>query len=217
MTADAMNCQKGTAAAIVASGGEYVLALKENHPLFYEEVEKYFDEDTRKYLKEKENCWYKSVEKEHGGVAVSEYYITEDVAWYSEREKWKKLNTFGMVKKTLEKPDGSRMEEERYYICSIEEDVKAFARAVRSHWGVENGLHWQLDFTFKDDKNTSMAKTGAKNLQIMKKIALSVLKLVKESYGLSLKRIRYAISLDYENEVEKIFSMLNAESIKNIL
>lgn len=217
VTADAMNCQKGTAAAIVAGGGDYVLSLKENHPLFYEEVERYFDEEIRKHLKGKENCWYKSVEKEHGGVAVREYFITEDVAWYSEREKWKKLNALGMVKKTLEKPDGSCMEEERYYICSIGEDVKMFERAVRGHWGVENGLHWQLDFTFKDDKNTSMAKAGAKNLQIMKKIALAVLKLVKESYGLSLKRIRYAISLDYENEVEKIFSMLNMENIKNIL
>ncbi|MFG6324680.1 MAG: ISAs1 family transposase [Lachnospiraceae bacterium] len=189
----------------------------ENHPLFYEKVERYFDEDIRKRLKGKENCWYKSVEKEHGSVATREYFITEDVAWYSEREKWKKLNAFGMVKKTLERPDGSSMEEERYYICSIEEDVKLFERAARGHWGVENGLHWQLDFTFKDDKNTSMAKAGAKNLQIMKKIALAVLKLVKESYGLSLKRIRYAISLNYENEVEKIFSMLNAENIKNIL
>ena len=194
-----------------------MLALKENHPLFYEEVEKYFDEDTRKHLKGKENCWYKSVEKEHGGVAVREYFITEDVAWYSEREKWEKLNAFGMVKKTLERPDGSCMEEERYYICSIAEDVKVFERAARGHWGVENGLHWQLDFTFQDDKNTSMAKTGAKNLQIMKKIALAVLKLVKESYGLSLKRIRYAISLNYEEEVEKIFSILNTESVKNIL
>ena len=94
---------------------------------------------------------------------------------------------------------------------------KAVCACGEGHWGVENGLHWQLDFTFKDDKNTSMAKAGAKNLQIMKKIALAVLKLVKESYGLSLKRIRYAISLNYENEVEKIFSMLNAENIKNIL
>lgn len=217
VTADAMNCQKGTAAAIVDGGGDYVLSLKENHPLFYEEVERYFDEDIRERLKGKENCWYKSVEKEHGGVAAREYFITEDVAWYSERGKWKKLNAFGMVKKTLERPDGSSMEEERYYICSIEEDVKLFERAARGHWGVENGLHWQLDFTFKDDKNTSMAKAGAKNLQIMKKIALAVLKLVKGSYGLSLKRIRYAISLDYENEVEKIFSMLNTENIKNII
>ncbi len=132
VTADAMNCQKGTAAAIVDGGGDYVLSLKENHPLFYEEVERYFDEDIRKRLKGKGNCWYKSVEKEHGGVAVREYFITEDVAWYSEREKWKKLNAFGMVKKTLERPNGSSMEEERYYICSIEEDVKLFARAARA-------------------------------------------------------------------------------------
>ena len=84
-----MNCQKGTAAVIVAGGGDYVLSLKEDYPLFYEEVEKYFDEDTKKRLKERENCWYKSVEKEHGGVAVREYYITKDVTWYSEWERWK--------------------------------------------------------------------------------------------------------------------------------
>ena len=56
-----------------------------------------------------------------------------------------------------------------------------------------------MDFTFKDDKNTSMARTGAKNLQIMKKIVLSILGLVKESYKISMKRIRYELSLDYEN------------------
>ncbi len=84
-------------------------------------------------------------------------------------------------------------------------------------WGVENSLHWQLDFTFKDDKNTSMAKTGAKNLQIMKKIVLSILSLVKNSYKLSMKRIRYLLSLDYENEIEKMLSMLDIDSIKEAL
>jgi len=69
--------------------------------------------------------------------------------------------------------------------------VELFERAVRGHWGVEVNLHWHLDFTFRDDKNTSMAKAGAKNLQIMKKIALSILSLVKESYKISMKRIRY--------------------------
>ena len=74
-----------------------------------------------------------------------------------------------MVHKRIKKKDGSQEEETRYYICSIEEDIEDFERASRGHWGVENNLHWQMDFTFKDDKNTSMAKTGAKNLQIMKK------------------------------------------------
>ena len=74
-----------------------------------------------------------------------------------------------------------------------------------------------MDFTFQDDKNRSMAKTGAKNLQIMKKLVLAILGLVKTSYKLSMKRIRYEISLNYEQEVEKIFSMINADNIKGLL
>ncbi|TCS78794.1 hypothetical protein EDD59_1101, partial [Muricomes intestini] len=81
----------------------------------------------------------------------------------------------------------------------------------------ENQLHWQLDFTFQDDKNTSMAKTGAKNLQIMKKIVMSILRLVKESYKISMKRIRYELSLDYENETERMLSMLDINSIQKAL
>ncbi|TCS74876.1 hypothetical protein EDD59_13332, partial [Muricomes intestini] len=81
----------------------------------------------------------------------------------------------------------------------------------------ENQLHWQLDFTFQDDKNTSMAKTGAKNLQIMKKIIMSILRLVKESYKISMKRIRYELSLDYENETERMLSMLDISSIQKAL
>lgn len=139
------------------------------------------------------------------------------MGWYSEKEQWKGLRSFGMVYKKIVKPDGSYEEESRYYICSIGENVDEFERATRGHWGVENNLHWQMDFTFQDDKNRSMAKTGAKNLQIMKKIALSILGLVKESYKISMKRIRYELSLDYENGVEKLLSMLNVESIEKVL
>lgn len=102
-------------------------------------------------------------------------------------------------------------------LCSIGEDVDEFERATRGYWGVENNLHWQMDFTFQDDKNRSMDKTGAKNLQIMKKIALSIWGLVKESYKISMKRIRYDLSLDYENGVEKLLSMLNVDSIEKVL
>lgn len=217
VTADAMNCQKGTVSAIIKGKGDYVLALKENQPLFYEEVQTYFEESTLEEIRRKEGCWYKTAEKEHGGLAIREYYITEEVGWYSEKKKWEKLKSLGMVKKTMKKADGSEYVENRYYICSIEADAKELERAVRSHWKVENNLHWQLDVTFKDDKNTSMAKTGAKNLQIMKKIVLSILNIVKASYKLSLKRIRYELSLDYEEEVEKMLSMLEMDSIKTAL
>lgn len=217
VTADAMNCQKGTASAIIKAKGDYVLALKGNQPLFYQEVREYFDGERLEELKEKEGCWYKTVEKEHGGTAVREYYITEDVGWYSEKEKWERLRSFGMVKKTVRGKDGIIYEETRYYICSIGADVKEFARAARGHWKVENNLHWQLDFTFRDDKNSSMAKTGAKNLQTMKKIVMAVLNTVKASYKLSMKRIRYELSLDYENEAERLLSMLDINAVKEVL
>lgn len=217
VTADAMNCQKGTAEAIIKGKGDYVLALKGNQPLFYKEITEYFDEERLEQLRQEEGRWSKTVEKEHGGVVVREYYITEDTDWYHEKKKWKKLHSFGMVHKTVIRANGSRYEENRYYICSIEADVKEFARAARGHWKVENNLHWQLDFTFRDDKNSSMVKTGAKNLQLMKKIVLAVLNTVKASYKLSMKRIRYELSLDYENEVEKLLSMLDMEAVRTIL
>ena len=216
VTADALNCQKDTVSAITGSKGDYVLALKGNQPLFHREVQDFFDEEKRERIRKSGKGYKKTIEKEHGGTALREYYITEDVEWYADKKQWDKLRSFGMVHKTLTK--GEKKEEEyRYYICSIGEDAEEFERAARGHWGVENGLHWHLDFTFRDDKNTSMAKTGAKNLQTMKKIVMSILKLVKESYKLSMKRIRYELSLDYENGVEKMLSMLDIGSIKNAL
>lgn len=217
VTADAMNCQKDTAAAIIAGKGDYVPALKGNQGLFYNEVLDFFDGGLLEGLKKKAGCYKKTVGKEHGGVAVREYYISGETGWYSEKKKWKGLKSFGLVHKTLKKPDGTAEEEKRCYICSIGENADEFERAARGHWGVENHLHWQMDFTFQDDKNKSMAKTGGKNLQTMKKIALAVLRLVKESYKISMKRIRYELSLDYGKGIEKLLSLVNIESIEKAL
>lgn len=158
VTADAMNCQKDTAAAVINAGGDYVLALKGNQQLFYEEVKGYFDTDILAGLCGEAGHYRKTVDKEHGGTAVREYYITEDIQWFSEIKKWKKLKSIGMVHKVLKKTNGSQAEEYRYYICSIGADAEEFERAAHDHWGVENSLHWQLDFTFGDDKTRAWQK-----------------------------------------------------------
>ena len=218
ITADALNCQKTTVDAITKGKGEYVLALKSNQKNLYNELSEYMNDPIiQEELRNTEGTYYKTVEKEHKGIATREYYITENISWFKDKKEWKKLKSFGMVRKTLEKENGEIAIETRYYICSIQADVKEFSRAVRMHWGVENNLHWQLDFTFKDDKNTTMDKTGAKNLQQLKKISMAILKLVKESYKLSMKRIRYVLSLNYEEEIEKLFSMLDINMIKEAL
>lgn len=217
VTADAMNCQKGTAEAVINAGGDYVLALKGNQQLFHEEVKEYFDTDVCESLRGETGHYMKTTDKEHGGMAVREYYITEDIMWFSEKEKWEGLKSIGMVHKVMKKNNGEQTEEDRYYICSIGAEAEEFERAARGHWGIENGLHWQLDFTFGDDKNTSMAKTSAKNLQTMKKIALSILRLVRDSYKISMKRIRYDLSLDFENGIEKMLSLLDINSVKSLI
>lgn len=180
VTADAMNCQKDTIKVIVQGKGDYVLAFKGKQALFYDEVKRYFDREYMEGMKKEENFYKKTIEPEHGGSVTREYYITEVTGWYSEKKEWKKLCSFGIVCKTLKNLAGS---------YSIRADEDEFERVACGHWGVENHLHWQKDFTFRDNKNKSIAKTGAKNLQIMKKIAISILCLVNESYKISMKRI----------------------------
>ena len=98
--------------------------------------------------------------------------------------------------------------EKRYYISSLLLDIYNFSKAIRNHWNVENKLHWQLDFAFKSDDNKKKKKKALFNLQIIKKFALNILNQVKEYYKYSLKKIRFQISLNAPEELERIFKLI---------
>jgi predicted transposase YbfD/YdcC len=217
VTWDALNTQKETVAQVVRKGGDYVGALKGNQHDFYEDVRLYFDEDTLKGLK-REGKWYtRTVDKEQSGVAIREYYLTDDISWLSQGKDWAGLKSIGYVRRTLEKLNGEVVVDTRYFIASITE-APLFAKSVRGHWGVENKIHWQLDVTFRDDQNTTMERHGARNLQTMKRAALAILSLVQSFYdNRSLKRIRYILSLGFEEHIETIFKFLNAQAIQDLL
>ena len=216
VTWDALNTQKSTVEAVIKNKGDYVGALKGNQGNLYDDVKYYFDdEELQKIKKEKEN-YVVTKEKEHSAIVTREYFLTTNIKWLSVNKDWKGLKSIGVEKKIIEKKNGQIINEDRYFICSIE-SVETFAKAVRGHWGVENSLHWHLDFTFKDDKNTTMRNNGAKNLQIVKKIALSILRTVQTFYKVSLKMIRYRLSLDFDNEISTIFKLLNVDDIKKAL
>ena len=87
-------------------------------------------------------------------------------------------------------------------------NINEFSRAIRNHWNVENKLHWQMDFTFKSDSNTTMNKKALFNLQIIKKFCLTILNEVKRDKKKSLKRIRKDISRNVEKETIEIFKLL---------
>lgn len=214
MTWDALNTQKETVKAVKKGKGDYVAALKGNQHNLYEDVKLYFDEEIKKKLKQEENCYKKTVEKAHNHIETREYYITTDIDWIVQKKDWSGLKSIAYEKKTIEKNDESKTYEERYYITSLEADVEQFSKAARTHWQVENNLHWHLDFTFKEDANTTTEKKGAKALGVIKRNVLTMLQLVKDYYKISMSRLRYRISLDFEEEVAKIFELLDVELLR---
>lgn len=216
VTWDALNTQKSTVEAVIKNKGDYVGALKGNQGNLYNDVKDYFDDEELEKIKNEKENYVMTKEKEHSAIVTREYFLTTNIKWIPGMRDWKGLRSIGVEKKTIEKNNGQTINEDRYFICSID-SVETFARAVRGHWGVENSLHWHLDFTFKDDKNTTMSKNGAKNLQIVKKIALSILRTVQTFYNVSLKMIRFRLSLDFDNEISTIFKLLNVEELKKAL
>ena len=208
-TWDALNTQKNTVKAVIKRKGDYVGALKGNQGNFYQDVIDYFDEDRLLLIQSQyEGAYKKEIEKSHSQIITYEYYQTEKVKWYSEIKNWEGLKSIGLVIKTIEDKTRKKTEEKRYYISSLLLDIYNFSKAIRNHWNIENKLHWQLDFTFKADENTTVNKKALFNLQIIKKFALNILNQVKEEYRCSLKKIRFQISLNAPEELEKIFKIM---------
>ena len=214
-TWDALNTQKENVKAVRAKGGDYCVALKMNQPNFYKDVQDYFDEDRLMIIESGYEGGYQLTrEKSHEAVITYEYYQTEKVEWYSDIKSWEGLKSIGLVKKKIEKSDGSVIEEKRYYISSLLLNINEFSNAIRKHWNVENKLHWQMDFTFKSDDNTTVNKKALFNLQIIKKFCLKILNEVKKVQNRSLKRIRKSISRNVEKETIEIFKLLrNLDSL----
>ena len=208
-TWDALNTQKENIKAVRAKGGDYCVALKMNQPNFYKDVQDYFDEDRLMIIESGYEGGYQLTrEKSHEGVITYEYYQTEKVEWYSDIKSWEGLKSIGLVKKKIEKSDGSVTEEKRYYISSLLLNINEFSNAIRKHWNVENKLHWKMDFTFKSDDNTTVNKQALFNLQVIKKFCLKILNEVKKVQNRSLKRIRKSISRNVEKETIEIFKLL---------
>ena len=214
VTADALNTQVDTIKAILKGKADYVLPLKENQKLTYEEIKEYFCDKEFLEKCKKEN-YKQTIEKEHNGIVTREYYLTNDIKWMNKKEKWPGLSSIGLARNRIERNDKTIIED-RYYIVSFEDDIELFSKSVRSEWGVENNLHAPLDIVFKEDANKTLEKNGAKNLGIIRRIALAILKFVQTYYKKSLNLIRTDLSFDFEYEIENIFKLLDVDSLNQM-
>jgi predicted transposase YbfD/YdcC len=202
VTIDAIGTQKEIAKKIVEKKGDYVLAVKRNHEDKYEEIQTYFGDESFLKRIEEEEIYVKTVEKAHGQIEKREYYQTRDIDWIYEKEKWLGLKSIGMVRSTIKK-EGEEKVEERYYISSLEGKAKEFEKAVRGHWAIES-MHWHLDVTFREDANRTIEKRAAENMNIIRKWALGILKMLDVGKKRSLKKKRFTISCDFEGFVEQL-------------
>jgi predicted transposase YbfD/YdcC len=185
ITIDAMGTQKAIAAQIVEGEADYVLALKGNQETLHQAVIDHISDRLEGDLGDAQE--QTATEKGHGREETRTYLqlpAPEELPGFT---LWKGLKSIGLVTSCCLR-DGKETIEVRYYISSLGVDVKQFARAVRGHWGIENGCHWVLDMTFREDESRIRERHLRENFGWLNRFALSLLKQHPGRQSLVMKR-----------------------------
>ena len=199
VTLDAMGCQKDVAQAIVDKEAHYVLGLKGNQGTLSQRVKDFFDQTQWRNYEDFSNWGVRSQESGHGRIDTRRYVALPCDDWEG-IEAWAGLKSVVMIE-SIRQTDNSVSSEKRYYISSLEPDSKKLAHAIRSHWEVENRLHWCLDVTFGEDANRTRKDNAPENLNIMRKITMNILRLSPIKRSIVKKRLRAALNNDYLAEI----------------
>lgn len=190
VTADAIHCQRETAALVLARGGDYLFALKANRPAMLSEVEAFFADPPAEGV---HRC--ETTDANHGRIEVRRHAVSGNVAWLvSDRRHpgeavMPGLASIAMVEAEVER-DGRITRSHRFYLASAHLTPERFAAAVRAHWGIENGVHWVLDTVFDEDRARNRKDHGAENLAVIRKLALNALKRARPDISIRRKRKR---------------------------
>jgi predicted transposase YbfD/YdcC len=178
VTIDAAGCQRSVAAAVVAKEGDYLPRVKDNQPTLHAAIQEAFATALERDSKE-----LRTVETKEAGHGRAERRIVQALparllGAAVDGEDWKGLASLLMVIRIVSDPKTGEEQsvEARHYIGSMAPRVKRMAALARGHWGIENGLHWVLDVTFGEDGQTTADRTGAENLAMLNRLAVSVLK-----------------------------------------
>ena len=195
---DAMGTQTKIAQAIREGGGHYVLALKENWPATFAEVEMLFNEPPSGVAFETNQ----TVDGCHGRIAIRRHSVCRDVDWmnsdrrYPGEPKFPDLAMIGRVETEVER-DGKVEHEKRYYLCSTSLSAAMFGQVVRGHWGIENRLHWILDVVFREDLARLRSGNSPTNMAMVRHTALNLLSRAKPITSFKNRRKKAAWGVDY--------------------
>lgn len=201
VTIDAIGCQTEIAQAIVDCGGDYVLAVKGNQPTLHQGIANFFEEQLADGFPETKVSRHETHERGHGRDERRTYYVCPVPEDLPDRDRWPHLKAIGMaISDTVR--SGKPCHDVRFYILSRQLSAKRFGSTVRSHWSIENRLHWQLDVTFQEDQCRVRQGHADANLSSLRRTALSLLKNNhSQKLGIKNKRLAAAWNNTYLEEV----------------
>lgn len=195
VTIDAMGCQKDIVSLIRKENADYMIAVKGNQPELFEQVKRSFD-----LLKP--DLIHEQTESGHGRVEVRKCEAITDLKWIECKGEWK--NLFAVVRITSTrhlKLEGTTTTDTRYYLTSSKEEAKKLNEFIRSHWGIENSLHWILDVVFCEDKARNRNGNSDRNLSVIRRIALNMIKRENATKGSTNTKRQIAALNDNYREI----------------
>jgi predicted transposase YbfD/YdcC len=207
---DAMGCQTEIAKIIIEQGADYVLALKGNQGNLHDDVSQLFTSARAQKFHNIEHQFDSTVEKGHGRIEKRSYWTMGNTEFLIGSEKWTGLKSIGMVE-SERNVNGVVSIQQRYYILSVESDVRRFSQSVRSHWSIENQLHWILDVGFDEDVSQCCRGFTAENLAVIRHVGINLLSRDKKTkVGVKTKRLKAGWD---DNYLKHILNSLNIVSL----
>lgn len=196
VTLDAMGCQKEIAKQIVDKKADYVLALKGNQGALREDVELFAAEQKANGFKDTIVSRHETVDGDHGRIETRKYIVLHDISWLKERHNWRGLNAIVMVESTRE--TGAKIETEtRFYLSSLKDTADRIATVIRSHWAIENSLHWVMDMVFRDDDCRVREGNAAANFVTLRHMAHNLARRAPGKMSIRARRKAAAWDDDY--------------------
>jgi predicted transposase YbfD/YdcC len=193
---DAMGCQKAIARKIIEGGGNYVLTVKGNQEHLLADIQQSFMDACEKDFAGMNHDTYETHEEGHGRKEHRCYRVLHYTGGLRDVAGWPGLTTIGIC--YSQRTEGEKASEEaRYFIGSKVASARYYGKALRNHWGIENGLHWQLDVTFGEDTNREQGRNAAANLGLVRKLALTLLKQHPVKESMACKRLHAALDVNF--------------------
>jgi predicted transposase YbfD/YdcC len=199
VTIDAMGCQKKIAETIIEKKADYVLMVKDNQKELKEQIEKTFNVTAI-------SSTDTSVDAGHGRVETRKCDIITDLDLVFGAEDWVGINAIARItSERFIKKSGLSQSETRYYITSLNQEAENVNQIIRSHWAIENNLHWSLDVLFREDQQLKKKDNTALNFNVINKIALTMIDQERSTKASKpIKRQKAALSDEYREFLLKV-------------